>query len=338
MSGAIAAPPLYVAQQTSNPALAVTDEIVIRVPKLTHDRGRRWPMIMWEAGSFDPQPPEHYRDLLARGLTQHIRLDEAMIPTAQALQAAGSPVIMMEGQGGAYPYSAAGDPRNGSISSMPATRLMRTSMCMPARPSSRLGDQCGSDPRDVATLQRRRCDGERGLDGLGGRAGRRRRPLRAGDPLRAVAAPLCRRACSRAEAAFSAYCMRKYHELVGVYMAGPVGEIFPGCSTTNWNATFRRRSTRSSAGARNHSARACRQSSLPTNPIAYGMTMFFDQWKKSYPLDREHVDQLYTHLLMREVSTDAATARSSRRTSSRCLGSRAGVPTAHKRRMRSGPS
>jgi hypothetical protein len=36
------------------------------------------------------------------------------------------------------------------------------------------------------------------------------------------------------------------------------------------------------------------------------MTMFFDQWKKSYPLDREHVDQLYTHLLMREVSTDAA--------------------------------
>jgi hypothetical protein len=36
------------------------------------------------------------------------------------------------------------------------------------------------------------------------------------------------------------------------------------------------------------------------------MTIFFEQWKPEYRLDREHVDQMYTHLLLREVSNEAA--------------------------------
>jgi hypothetical protein len=79
-----------------------------QVPELTHDLGDRWPMIMWEGISFDPQPPEVYKKLLARGLTQHVRMDPEMIPTAQALQEAGSPVIMMQGKGGEWPYNLAG--------------------------------------------------------------------------------------------------------------------------------------------------------------------------------------------------------------------------------------
>jgi hypothetical protein len=43
-----------------------------------------------------------------------------------------------------------------------------------------------------------------------------------------------------------------------------------------------------------------------SNPVAYGMTLFFNQWKKSFRLDQEHVDQFYTHLLLREVSAETA--------------------------------
>jgi hypothetical protein len=257
-----AAPPLYVVKHQPLPGFSMLDEIGRTVPKLRHDRGNRWPMIMWHAGPFEPQPPDVYKELLARGLTQHIRLDETMISTAQALQSAGSPVIMMEGQGGAYPYSAAGDAKEWQHQFDPGYAPDEDEH-VHACPAIVKGWAINAD-RIRATLQRFKDAGvtvnavwmDWEVEPAEG-AGRTSRRSTA-----AVAAPLCRRACSRAEAAFSAYCMRKYHELVGVYMAGPVGEIFPGCSTTNWNATFRRRSTRSSAGARNHSARACRQSSL----------------------------------------------------------------------------
>ena len=50
-----------------------------------------------------------YEALLARGVTQHVQLDKTHIPKALALQAAGSPVIVMEGQGGRWPATLAGD-------------------------------------------------------------------------------------------------------------------------------------------------------------------------------------------------------------------------------------
>ena len=95
-----AEPPLYAQPSPPRATFSWLDEIRREVPALTHDRGDRWPMILWEAGPFEPQAPSVYKELLARGLTQHIHLDEKMIPTAQALRDAGSPVIMMEGNGG----------------------------------------------------------------------------------------------------------------------------------------------------------------------------------------------------------------------------------------------
>jgi hypothetical protein len=38
--------------------------------------------------------------------------------------------------------------------------------------------------------------------------------------------------------------------------------------------------------------------------VAYGNTLFFRTWKPEFHLDREHVDQFYTHILLRDVSND----------------------------------
>src|SRR4029453_2775085 len=84
--------------------------VLEKVPRLKHDRGSRWPLITWEGFSTEPQEPAYYRELLERGLAQHVRLDAKMIDTALAIQRAGSPVIVMEGNSGAFPASLAGDP------------------------------------------------------------------------------------------------------------------------------------------------------------------------------------------------------------------------------------
>ncbi len=64
-------------------------------------------MILWESFPLDPQPIEHYRALIERGLTQPIRMHTNMIAVAMALQKAGSPIIMVEGAAGNWPASLA---------------------------------------------------------------------------------------------------------------------------------------------------------------------------------------------------------------------------------------
>jgi len=105
---------------------------------------------------------------------------------------------------------------------------------------------------------------------------------------------------------FEAYCWRQYLELLGAYLAAPVREAFPRCSVTNWMVVY---STPDRPVL--HWNNSVVPPSVPsmftaTNPVAYGNTVFWRFWKDSYPLDREHVDQFYTHLLLRQVSADAA--------------------------------
>jgi len=89
--------PLYAKKGPEQKDFAWLPAIIQHVSPLKHERGDRLPLILWELGPFTPQPAETYRALLARGLTQHIRLDTNHIAIAQALQAAGSTVIIMQG-------------------------------------------------------------------------------------------------------------------------------------------------------------------------------------------------------------------------------------------------
>jgi hypothetical protein len=108
------------------------------------------------------------------------------------------------------------------------------------------------------------------------------------------------------EKGFNDYCLRRYFELAGGYLAAPVAEVFPGCSTTNWRAAI----STPDRPQRSWPDRVLPASVPPfftaTNPVAYGNTLFFHAWKSAYRLDREHVDQFYTRILLNDVSNDAA--------------------------------
>ena len=304
LSHARAEPPVYAHKEKSPASFSWLDVIQTKFPALKHARGNRLPMILWQAGPFEIQPPDVYKALLARGLTQHIHIDEKMIPIAKALQDAGSPVIMMEGAAGQWPASLAGDPKEWAhqfdagytpkspVHACPAItkgwainagkirdtlqKFKDVGVTVDAVWMDWEGDPVGGADRYEQAAHCARC--------------------RATLPPGALAD----------EKSFNDYCWRRYMELTGGYLAAPVAEIFPACSTTNWHATV---STQA------HPVRKWLDDAIcpvvppfftASNPVAYGNTVSFRLWKPEYKADREHVDQFYTHLLLKEVSADTA--------------------------------
>ena len=63
---AAAEPPEY-PRKTDGKRPALLERLKSEVPPLKHPRGGRWPMILWECVSFEPQPAEVYKALLDRG-------------------------------------------------------------------------------------------------------------------------------------------------------------------------------------------------------------------------------------------------------------------------------
>ena len=303
--------PIYPVKRTGEGKVSLLDE-VMKIPPLKHDRGARWPMIMWEALPFEPQPMEAYRALLARGLTQHVRLDAKMIETAKRLQEAGSPVIMMQGAAGPFGYDQAPDWQHHFDAGYEPWKPEGWWPSGKACPAVFQGWQINADRlRDVLRQFRDAgvtvdavwmdWEGEPSSSRFEGAWENARHCSR------------CRQTLPAAVLAdfslWPAYCRRLSQELLGTYLAAPVREIFPACSITNWMAVI---STpeRPVLGWDDHVVPPCVPPMFTAmNPVAYGNDKFFEvAWKESYKLDREHVDQFYMHLLLREVSMNAANA------------------------------
>jgi hypothetical protein len=94
--------------------------------------------------------------------------------------------------------------------------------------------------------------------------------------------------------------------LLDAYLAAPVKEVFPSAEVTNWMAKVSTPEVVPRYWTDVPLPPAVPSLMTSTNPVAYGHTeLFHVAWQKEWPLDREHVDQLYTHLLLRMVSDDA---------------------------------
>lgn len=299
-----AEPPLYAGAKAATKSFSWLDEIQKAVPELRHERGSRLPMILWEPGPLEGQTADSCKTLLARGFAQHLRLDEKMIPFARMLQDLRSPVIMMEGTAGRWPASLGGKPKDwqhdfdgayspkGPVLSCPVVSIGWQVNAEKIRATLKEFKDAGinvdavwmdweGDPVDGAdryeqALHCRRC---RAILPAGSLADKQ---------------------------AFNDYCWRRYLDLIGAYLAAPVSELFPACSTTNWHATV----SSPERPVRNWLGRPYCPVVPPlitaSNPVAYGNTLSFSLWRPEFLFDREHVDQFYTHLLFGEISDDAA--------------------------------
>jgi hypothetical protein len=277
------------------------EAVLEKIPRLRHDRGSRWPLITWEGFSTEPQAPQYYQQLLARGLAQHVRLDPKMIDTALAIQRAGSPVIVMEGASGVFPASLAGEPAVWAHQFEDGYKPKGyTRPC----PAIHVGwARCADQLRD--TLRQFREKGVR-IDAVW--TDWENDPLYGEDRYeQAQHCKRCREILPRKTLAsderFRDYTARKFYELFGAYYAAPVLEFYPKCSVTNWLAQPSTPEEPQPGWSNNRGRIHMPPMVTAWNPTAYGAASWV--WKarsKADQRDQEHVDQVYTNLLLRQVS------------------------------------
>ncbi len=301
--------PVYPKTGSVEEGFSWREEIAGKIPPLEHDRGERWPMILWDSVGFEPLSAEVHQALLARGIVQHIRMETKMIATAKALQEAGAPVVMVQGASGTWRYQMGG-----------AESEWAHQFEAGYTPESKRLHACPHRFAGYAV----RADTVRQILGTFKEAGvvvdavwmdwedDPYVPSTKGDLYeQARHCQRCRAELPPAvledEERFLDYCWRLYQELNGAYLAGPVLEVFPRCSVTNWMILY----STPERTARHWNDRTLAPFIPPvfnaTNPVAYGNDKFWRAaWKDGFPLNREHVDQFYMHLMLRMVSDDAA--------------------------------
>lgn len=280
-------------------------EIVLKkIPRLKHARGSRWPLITWENFSIEPQRPQFYRELLDRGLADHIRLDPALISTALAIQAAGSPVIVMEGNGGTYPADMAGKPEEWAHQFDAGYKPQEA---VHPCPSIHVGWARFADKLRGILRQFK----EKGVRVDAVWADWENDPLYGSNRYeQALHCKRCRALISRralsSAGLFMDYTTRTFYDLFGAYYAAPILEFYPKCSVTNWLAqpSTPEQRQRDWTGDFAH----IQMPPLVTawNPSAYGAASWvWEGRSKASQRDQEHVDQVYTAVLLRQVSLTA---------------------------------
>lgn len=292
------------------------DAILQHVQPLKHDATGRLPMVTWPAivkdakdTSFNekkPLPPEAYRELARRGLTQRIPMNADFILMAQAIQAAGAKVIFVEGNAGNGPYDLAPEP----LHQLPADyKLAKDEPRYPcpallagwAKKADQVRETLRKFREAGVTVDAAWLDWE--VEPWGWPEAHKQAQL----------CPRCRSIMPKAAlATFEGY--RRYTaalraDLFSAYAAAPIREIYPACSVTDWSAVYSTPElpTASCWGNRTFHPRGIGFLTA-ANPVAYGNDIYYQyHWKKEWgwPLDVPHMDRVYTQIMLSQVSQNA---------------------------------
>jgi len=306
-----------------NPNLWSVEAVFRHVPPLLHEHAGRLPMITWPSfcqGTNDaafergePLPPEVYRELERRGLTQRLRLSTNYVSMAVAMQAAGAKVVFVEGWALNGPYELGPDPLHKLPAGFKPAAADRHYAC----PTLTEGWAKKAD-EIRATLRAYKSAGVKvsgvwldwEIEPLDWSPGRWEQA----------------RACARCQSLlprgtldsaqnYSAFIQDFRAALFSAYVAAPALEVYPGIPVTDWGAVVSTPDipTLSYWGNRRLSPRDLGLFTA-ANPVAYGNTIYYEfHWTTNwgYPLDVPHMDRLYTHVMLSQVSLNAANMKRS---------------------------
>jgi hypothetical protein len=294
--------PLYPAPAPVPGGIDWYDTLLATLDPLEHDRGARWPLVLWHGVGFERLEPSRIEPLMARGIVQHLRLRQTDVDAARALAAAGAPVILMEGAGGAWPYDTV-DGKAWRLRFPPGVDVPERWRRLPD--PTRVGGW-----RRAAALTRERLlrYREQGVDVDAVWLDYEGALLHDDYPAlrESTAAPRVPAGILYSERRYRDYRRRHWLHGLSRYLAAPVRRTYPDASVTNWVVMV------SSADDPVRSWNDWRHPPSPpmffthSNPIAYGIdTYFLAAWPDGQIINRENVDRFYTHLLLRQVSVDA---------------------------------
>lgn len=274
----------------------------------------RLPMIMWHGVGFQPLSLQQLGVLRDRGLTQHLQLDESMIPAALALQKAGMKVILMQGRTDNWPYSLAEKPDDWSHQ----LDLSYQPDWFGKEDAFEWFGACPHKTDGWKVLQRQTLktvkafrDAGVNLDGVWMDF--------EGDPYPWSHLFEQLQHCKRCRAELPANIIndkeawrddawQRYVRLYDQHFAKPIREVYPDCLVTNWHVVF---STQA-----NPVRYFVREVNLPalspqyfnaTNPIAYGCDLTWQSRNTSHLEESaSSVDEFYREEILQQVRTDRA--------------------------------
>nr|CRH05052.1 protein of unknown function [Candidatus Magnetococcus massalia] len=274
-----------------------------RIPPLKHPRQGRWPMIMWSSGNYRPLERGEIQLLLDRGLTQHLPLDKRAIPAALALQEAGSPVILLEARGGNWPYNWQTAPWSvEALDGKPLPDNQRKLNPLPTlftgwgKAANHIRRTLRAFKKAGVTVDAIWLDWENQPMSAKRRALLNSPTAREHLPARAL----------RDSRSFRHYRRQLWNQLMSTYVAAPAREIYPKVSITNWVITL----SSSTFPVRDWYGRPHPHLGMTlfteTNPIAYAIDTFYLKIEDELvEWDQEHVNQAFTHVVLRQVSADS---------------------------------
>lgn len=279
------------------------ETITAGLEPLDHDRGHRWPLVLWHGVGYEPLDPGQIKALMDRGIVQHLRLRRTDAEAARALTDAGAPVILMEGAGGAWPYDTVEGTGGWRLEFPPDARVRPEWRRLPD-PTRLAGWEMARDLTRDRLLEYVRQDinvDAVWLDYEGALLYDDYAAVRA-----STAAARLPRSLLDDERRYRDYRRRHWLGRLSRYLAAPVRRVYPNASVTNWVVMV------SSSGAPVLSWTDWPHPPSPplffthSNPIAYGIdTYFLHAWPAGHDIDRGNVDRFFTHLLLRQVSMDA---------------------------------
>ena len=278
------------------------------VPHLQHDRGKRWPLMIWDVRSGDPFTEKAAKSLLERGIVAPIRLDPAAIPVAQQVQKAGAPVILLDARNGSWPYDLAGEPAKWALSFGKDAQVNETWRRVPVPGRLEGWEIAAQRLREI--LREFRDAGVR-VDAVwfDYENAPANVPYEAAKASREAGKEIPAAALANAES-FDRYRRQLWIQLLSTYIAAPVREFYPAASVTNWMAVLSSPEI-PVVGWNNRALPPTGPTLLSaSNPVAYGVdAAFLALWDKEAPTDRREIDRAYLHVLLRQVSADAANRR-----------------------------
>ena len=312
------------------------------VPPLRHDASGRLAMISHlvfrmseDDKSFEEGKPlseEMIKELVQRGLTQRILPDVKYIPYAQALQKAGAQVIVFQGM-------AFNDPVRNTDENLHV--LPKDFRRDPRQPAQQPRYPCPlviGDWRKKADELRKlfKAYKDAGIEIAAVWWDWEVEPYAGRSRFReAAACARCRKQFPPGVlddfARYRVFISNWRRMLFSTYMVAPVLEHYPKCSVTNWAVVISslERPTHGCWGLGRQRPRAFKDVLelaradyfyIPgdlgmfntANPVVYGNTLYYRKhWKKgwNWPLDAAHMDRVYTHVMLGQISAHADNAQ-----------------------------
>jgi len=274
------------------------------VPPLKHERGGRWPLVFWHGPQWDGISDADLEAYAARGMVPTVRLVTEDIPRALRLQRLGLPVIALEGKGGGWPYSEAGDAKLWALDLPPDPGIPERWRREPDPLRLDLWARAADELRGV--LRAYQAAGVRldaaWLDYEGSPSVLDYQALLAAPKARAKV-PAAALATAQA---FYVYRRQLWIQLMSAYVAAPIREFYPAASVANWIHLL---------SSPEHPVLSWDNWNHPdlsatlftaTNPADYGIDLaFVNTWPAGRVPERASVDRTYMHILLRESSMDA---------------------------------